>query len=60
MKDMKTVGILSDDKVNLKIPVSRLLINTPGALGGIGGSTNLVLIFVIIKIFVFVHKSASY
>lgn len=26
----------------LKIPVSRLLINTPGALGGIGGSTNLV------------------
>lgn len=25
----------------LKVPVSRLLINTPGALGGIGGSTNL-------------------
>lgn len=25
----------------LRIPVSRLLINTPGALGGIGGSTNL-------------------
>ena len=26
----------------LRIPVSRLLVNTPGALGGIGGSTNLV------------------
>lgn len=26
----------------LKIPVSRLLVNTPGALGGIGGSTNIV------------------
>ncbi|WP_142414332.1 acetaldehyde dehydrogenase (acetylating) [Hathewaya massiliensis] len=26
----------------VKIPVSRLLVNTPGALGGIGGSTNLV------------------
>lgn len=26
----------------LKKPVSRLLINTPGALGGIGGSTNLI------------------
>lgn len=26
----------------LKIPVSRLLVNTAGALGGIGGSTNLV------------------
>ncbi len=25
----------------LRIPVSRLLVNTPGALGGIGGSTNL-------------------
>lgn len=25
----------------LKKPVSRLLINTPGSLGGIGGSTNL-------------------
>lgn len=26
----------------VKIPVSRLLVNTPGALGGIGGATNLV------------------
>jgi acetaldehyde dehydrogenase (acetylating) len=26
----------------LKKPVSRLLVNTPGALGGIGGSTNLI------------------
>lgn len=26
----------------LKKPVSRLLVNTPGALGGIGGTTNLV------------------
>jgi len=26
----------------LKIPVSRLMVNTPGALGGIGGTTNLV------------------
>jgi len=26
----------------IRIPVSRLLVNTPGALGGIGGSTNLV------------------
>lgn len=26
----------------LRIPVSRLLVNTPGALGGIGGATNLV------------------
>lgn len=26
----------------LRIPVSRLLVNTPGALGGIGGSTGLV------------------
>ena len=25
----------------LKKPVSRLLVNTPGALGGIGGTTNL-------------------
>lgn len=26
----------------LKMPVSRILVNTPGALGGIGGTTNLV------------------
>lgn len=26
----------------LKKPVSRLLINTPGSLGGIGASTNLI------------------
>ncbi|MGL4730282.1 MAG: acetaldehyde dehydrogenase (acetylating) [Clostridium sp.] len=31
---IKTFGV--------KIPVSRLLVNTPGALGGIGASTNLV------------------
>lgn len=29
-------------KFALKKPVSRLLVNTPGALGGIGGSTNLM------------------
>lgn len=29
-------------KFALKIPVSRMLVNTPGALGGIGGSTGLV------------------
>lgn len=29
-------------KFGLRIPVSRLLVNTPGALGGIGASTNLV------------------
>lgn len=36
----------NDDEVirtfGLRIPVSRLLVNTPGALGGIGASTNLV------------------
>lgn len=26
----------------LKKPVSRILVNTPGSLGGIGGTTNLV------------------
>lgn len=29
-------------KFALKQPISRMLVNTPGALGGIGGSTNLV------------------
>nr|WP_295970810.1 acetaldehyde dehydrogenase (acetylating) [uncultured Bacillus sp.] len=29
-------------KFSLKIPVSRILVNSPGALGGIGGTTNLV------------------
>lgn len=29
----------------LRIPVSRLLVNTPGSLGGIGGATNLVPAF---------------
>lgn len=28
-------------RFSLKIPASRILVNTPGALGGIGGSTNL-------------------
>ncbi|MCY8486359.1 acetaldehyde dehydrogenase (acetylating) [Bacillus atrophaeus] len=27
---------------SLKIPVSRIIVNTPGSLGGIGGSTNLI------------------
>lgn len=42
-----TLVLHSEDKnvikeFGLRIPVSRLLVNTPGALGGIGGSTNLV------------------
>lgn len=42
-----TLVIHSEDKnivreFGLRIPVSRLLVNTPGALGGIGASTNLV------------------
>ncbi|MBA5844454.1 acetaldehyde dehydrogenase, partial [Escherichia coli] len=42
-----TLIIHSEDKeiireFALKKPVSRLLVNTPGALGGIGATTNLV------------------
>ncbi len=42
-----TLVIHSEDEnivreFGLRIPVSRLLVNTPGALGGIGASTNLV------------------
>ncbi|MBM7869093.1 acetaldehyde dehydrogenase (acetylating) [Clostridium pascui] len=45
-----TLVLHSDDEnivreFGLRIPVSRLLVNTPGSLGGIGGATNLVPAF---------------